>query len=155
MTIYPSNDDDGDFYPARDSRIFFRLNNQRKKTNLTDRLCPTFSAGEKQTFQIDLIQNNNEKPKTLTIGYVNSDITATKWKLQKVLFEYFLFIEKYSHCRLFYVMFKLVMKQSSHIKVFLHEMIQISVRRRLFKFNPKNQMIKVSYRIFISINSFS
>lgn len=41
-------------------------------------------SGNKQTFELDLIQNNNEQPKKLTIGYVNSDITARKWKLEKV-----------------------------------------------------------------------
>ncbi len=86
VTIYPSKDDDGDFYPVQNSRIFLRLNNQRKKTNLTDQTCPAFTAGEEQTFELNLIQNNHEKPKTLTIGYVNSDITATKWKLEKVFF---------------------------------------------------------------------
>jgi hypothetical protein len=84
VTIYPSNDQDGVFYPVRNSRIFIRLNKQKKETNLTDRTCPEFAAGVKQTFQIDLKQNENEKPKKLTIGYVNSDITASKWKLEKV-----------------------------------------------------------------------
>ncbi len=84
VTIYPSNDDDGDFYPVSNTRIFLRLNNQRKETNLTDQTCPTFSAGEEQAFELDLMQINHDKPTKLTIGYVNSDITATKWKLDKV-----------------------------------------------------------------------
>jgi hypothetical protein len=35
---------------------------------------------------MDLIQDTNEQPTKLTIGYYNSNITAGKWKLQKVLF---------------------------------------------------------------------
>jgi hypothetical protein len=35
---------------------------------------------------MDLIQDTNEQPTKLTIGYYNSNINAGKWKLQKVLF---------------------------------------------------------------------
>jgi hypothetical protein len=64
------------------------LNNQTKDTFIENdgkKSCPSFESGEHQTFKIDLIQNTNEKPTSLTIGYINSDIAAGKWKLQKVL----------------------------------------------------------------------
>lgn len=97
VTIYPSEDDDGSFNPnGRHSRIYLRLNNQTKETILrkkNDRTCPTFESGEKQSFELDFIQDINEKPKKLTIGYVNSDITATKWKIDKVYFTNILFIK--------------------------------------------------------------
>ena len=91
MTIYPSANEDGAFVPAKDSQIFLRVNEQSKETTLirnTDQSCPSFRAGVKQTFDIDLKNNFNEHPQKLTIGYVNSNAQATKWKLQKVSFSH-------------------------------------------------------------------
>jgi len=94
VTIYPSNDDDGEFNPTLNSRIFLRLNNHSKELNLiqkSNQLCPTFESGVKQTFELDLIQSNDEQLKKLTIGYVNSQNTARKWKLEKVQLKFFSF----------------------------------------------------------------
>ena len=84
VTIYPSNEADGNFDPDRDSRIFLSVDQQSHEIDLPRKPCPTFHAGEKQTFELDLIQNNEEKPKKLTIGYVNQNRRASKWKIDKV-----------------------------------------------------------------------
>ncbi|CAF0716915.1 unnamed protein product [Adineta steineri] len=88
VTIYPSHDDDGEFNPARSSRIFLRLNNHPEENDIqkrTDHLCPTFVSGVDQPFELDLVQNADEQIKTLTIGYVNSEIQAKTWKLEKIV----------------------------------------------------------------------
>ena len=67
--------------------MFVRLNNHTEETNLQnndDQLCPPFNSGVDQTFELDLIENPNVKPKKLTIGYVNSDPTAELWEIEKV-----------------------------------------------------------------------
>lgn len=100
VTIYPSNDEDGEFNSSHNSRIFLRFNNHPKEiylTKKTNQLCPTFESGVEQKFDLDFIQNNNEKPNKLTIGYVNSELTARKWKLEKVGFCFFIFINKISY----------------------------------------------------------
>jgi len=92
--IYPSKENDGEFNAASDSRIFLRLNNQTKDSFLykkDTRYCPSFEPGENQTFEIDLRQNTNEKPTTLTIGYYNRDIAAGRWKIEKVFINRFFF----------------------------------------------------------------
>ena len=94
VTIYPSHDESGEFNPVEGSRIFLRLNSQTKETNLlnnNDQSCPFFDPNEEQTFELDLIENPNVKPKKLTIGYVNSDPTASTWEIEKVLTLFFLF----------------------------------------------------------------
>lgn len=94
IIIYPSKDTDGEFNAASDSRIFLRLNNQTKDSFLykkDTKYCPSFDPGENQTFEIDLRQNTNEQPTKLTIGYYNTDITAGRWKLEKVFINSFLF----------------------------------------------------------------
>jgi hypothetical protein len=70
--------------PITNSRIYLRLNDQPKEINLTnsDQSCPKFESGVKQSFEFNVTQN--EQPKKLTIGYVNSSNSATKWKLEKV-----------------------------------------------------------------------
>ncbi len=96
IIIYPSEDMDGEFNASNDSRIFLRLNNQTKDAFLYKKgtkFCPSFEAGENQTFEIVLRQNNNEQPMKLTMGYYNTDITAGKWKLQKVFSDLVFFIE--------------------------------------------------------------
>ncbi|CAF3685342.1 unnamed protein product [Rotaria sp. Silwood1] len=88
INIYPSKDDDGEFLPSMDSQIFIRLNNQKKKSFLIEndtKDCPAFEPGENQSFDIDLIQNENEQPTHLNIGYYNPNITAGKWKLDKIV----------------------------------------------------------------------
>ncbi|CAF3790952.1 unnamed protein product [Rotaria sordida] len=88
VIIYPSHDNDGEFKAIQDSQIFLRLNNQTKEINIidkTDQSCPTFDSGEKQEFELDLIQDINEQPEKLTIGYINSDDTAKQWKLEKII----------------------------------------------------------------------
>ncbi|CAF3632135.1 unnamed protein product [Rotaria sordida] len=88
ISIFPSKDDDGEFFPSNDSQIFIRLNNQTKNSFILEKNtknCPSFESGENQSFDIDLIQNINEQPTHLTIGYYNSNITAGKWKLDKIV----------------------------------------------------------------------
>ena len=88
ITIYPSNETNGEFDALDDSRIFLRLNNQSKNSTLYrkgSKSCPSFQPGIQQTFEMNLRQNPNEKPTKLTIGYYNTDISAGKWKLQKVI----------------------------------------------------------------------
>ena len=89
IIIYPSNEPDGEFNASNESRIFLRINNQTKDSVLykkDSKYCPTFESGESQSFEIDLRQNINEQPMKLTVGYYNTDITAGKWKLQKVIY---------------------------------------------------------------------
>lgn len=88
ITIYPSDDNDGEFTASNDSKIYLRLNDQTKNSYVFikgTKKCPSFESGDNQTFQMDLTQNPNEKPSKLTIGYYNSDIASGKWKLNKVL----------------------------------------------------------------------
>ncbi|CAF2961367.1 unnamed protein product [Rotaria sp. Silwood2] len=90
VIIYPSDNDDGEFNPIQDSQMFLRLNDQTKETNIIDKTdqlhpCPAFDSGEKQEFELDLIQDINEQPKKLTIGYINSHSTAKTWKLEKIV----------------------------------------------------------------------
>ena len=87
IIIYSSKDHDGKFMALLDSRIFIRLNNQTKSSRLVEEntgRCPSFESGENQTFEIDLVQDANEQPTKLTVGYHNSHITAGKWKIDKV-----------------------------------------------------------------------
>ncbi|CAF3621989.1 unnamed protein product [Rotaria sp. Silwood1] len=88
VIIYSSHYDDGEFNPNRDSQMYLRLNNQIKETNIIDKtkqLCPSFDSNEKQEFELDLIQDINEQPEKLTIGYINSDPSAKTWKLEKIV----------------------------------------------------------------------
>ncbi|CAF4689781.1 unnamed protein product, partial [Rotaria sp. Silwood2] len=88
INIYPSKDDDGEFNASPDGQIFIRLNSQTKNSFIVKKDtkdCPSFESGENQSFDIDLIQNENEQPTNLTIGYYNSNITAGKWKLDKIV----------------------------------------------------------------------
>jgi hypothetical protein len=92
VTIYPSANEDGEFVPAKDSQIFLRVNDRSEETTVirkTDGSCPSFRAGQKQTFDIDLKNNFNEHPQKLTFGYVNANAQATKWKLRKVCVAHF------------------------------------------------------------------
>lgn len=91
VNIYTSKTDDGEFNASSDSQIFMRLNNQTKKSfilNKITKMCPSFDPDENQSFEVDLMQNSNEKPTKLTIGYYNSDIAAGKWKLDKVYIKF-------------------------------------------------------------------
>ncbi|CAF3453440.1 unnamed protein product [Rotaria socialis] len=88
VTIYPSHGNDGRFNPNPNSRIFLCLNSQTREMNIKneiDQLCPEFDSGVKKVFEVDLIQNINEKPERLTIGYANSDPTAKTWNIEKIV----------------------------------------------------------------------
>lgn len=91
VTIYPSHEKEGNFNPNESSQIYLFLNNHTKQTyllNQSDKSCPKFEAGVEKEFNIDLVQHINEKPKTLKIGYINSNPEAEKWKLKKVNFSF-------------------------------------------------------------------
>lgn len=88
VIIHPAKETDGDFDASNNSRIYLRLNNQTKDTVLYKKgtkICPSFLSGIEQTFEVNLRQNENEKPTKLTFGYSNTDISAGKWKLQKII----------------------------------------------------------------------
>ncbi|CAF0845811.1 unnamed protein product [Adineta steineri] len=88
IIIYPSKSIDGEFNALNDSRIFVRLNNQKRDSFLykdDTKSCPSFQAGENQTFELNFDQNITEQPTKLTIGYYNSDINARKWKIHKIV----------------------------------------------------------------------
>ncbi|UJR16504.1 hypothetical protein I4U23_003406 [Adineta vaga] len=88
VIIYPSKETDGEFDALNDSQMFIRLNNQPKVSFIYEKgtqSCPSFDSGKNQTFEINSMQNTNEQPMKLTIGYYNSNITARKWKLQKIV----------------------------------------------------------------------
>ena len=88
VIIYPAKETDGEFDASNTSRIYLRLNNQAKDSILYrkgTRTCPSFQSGIEQTFEMNLRQNENEKPTKLTFGYYNNDISAGKWKLQKIV----------------------------------------------------------------------
>lgn len=88
VIVYPAKETDGEFDASNTSRIYLRLNNQTKDSVLYrkgTKSCPSFQPGIEQTFEMNLRQNENEKPTKLTFGYYNTDVSAGKWKVQKIV----------------------------------------------------------------------
>lgn len=88
LVVYASKSGDGEFNALGDSRIFVRFNMQDKDFELVDlhtKSCPSFESGEVKTFDIDMDIAENKNLSSLTVGYTNSDITAIKWQIEKVM----------------------------------------------------------------------
>lgn len=83
LEIFPSDQPEGAMKISKETRISLRINDHRDEYSL-HQLTPEFQSGEKQRFAMKFRLNPNEKPKKVTMGYVNDHRDAEEWHLDKV-----------------------------------------------------------------------
>jgi len=87
ISIYSSNETDGEFLPSSSTRFFLKINENQREIllfNQEENSSTDFSfrQGQMKTFDVNLPVEHVEK---FRFGYLNSHITATRWKIEKII----------------------------------------------------------------------